>query len=105
MGLPRDFDLGINSGFSINANDSGSGHHAEIMNSASVSHKVFGPLTAYAEFWSDVSAQSHARVNCTVDLGLLPVVGKNVQFDAGVNLGVTRSAPDLQTVCGISVRS
>jgi hypothetical protein len=102
--LPGDLDLGINSGFSINANDSGSGHHAEIINSASVSHKVFGPLTAYAEFWSDVSAESRAEWMGTVDLGLLLMVSKNVQLDAGVNIGVTRSAPDIQTVIGVSVR-
>jgi hypothetical protein len=103
-GLPGDFDLSLNSGFAIAANDSGSGHHAEIINSASVSRKVFGPLSAYAEFWSDVSTESHAEWMGTVDLGLLLMVGKNVQLDAGVNLGVTRSAPDIQTVFGVSVR-
>ena len=102
--LPGDFDLGVNSGVSINANDSGSGRHAEIINSVSVSHKVFGPLSAYAEFWSDVIAQSHAPWVGTVDLGLLLMVGKNVQLDTGVNLGVTRSAPDVQTFLGVSVR-
>jgi hypothetical protein len=104
VNLPGDFDLGINSGISINANDSGSGHHAEIINSASVSHKVFGPLSAYAEFWSDIRAESHAPVAATADLGLLLMLGKNVQFDTGVNLGVTRSAPDVQTFFGVSVR-
>jgi hypothetical protein len=102
--LPGDFDLGINTGFVIAANDSGGGHHAEFINSASVSHKVFGPLTAYAEFWSNVSAQSHAEWMGTVDLGLKLMVSKNVQFDTGVNLGITRSAPDIQTVFGLSVR-
>ena len=102
--LPGDFDLGINSGVSINANDSGSGHHAEIINSASVSHKVIGPLSAYAEFWSDVSAHPHAPVLATADFGLLLMLGKNVQLDTGVNLGVTRAAPDVQTFFGVSVR-
>ena len=102
--LPGDFDLGINSGVSVVANDSGSGHHAEIINSASVSHKVFGPLTAYAEFWSDVPAQSHAPAIATVDLGLLLMVSKNVQLDTGVNIGITRSAPDIQTVFGVLMR-
>jgi len=102
--LPGDFDLGINSGVSINANDTGSGHHAEVINSASVSHKIVGPLTAYAEFWSDVNTQAHAPVAATVDFGLLLMVGKNVQFDTGVNLGVTRAAPDVQTFFGVTVR-
>ena len=102
--LPGDFDLGFNTGVSIIANDTGSGHHAEIINSVSVSHKIAGPLTGYAEFWSDVSAQSHAPVAATVDLGLLLMLGKNVQLDTGVNLGVTRAAPDVQTFLGVSVR-
>ena len=50
FGLPGDFDVGINSGVSINANDTGSGRHAEIINSISVSRKIFGPLSAYPEF-------------------------------------------------------
>ena len=102
--LPGDLDLGFNTGVSINANDTGGGHHAEFINSVSVSRKITGPLSAYAEFWSDVSAQSHAPVVATVNLGLLLMLGKNVQLDTGVNLGVTRAAPDAQTFLGITVR-
>ena len=102
--LPGDFEFGINSGVSITVNDTGGGHHAEVINSVSVSHKVFGPLSAYAEFWSDVNVQSHAPVAATTDLGLLLMLGKNVQLDTGVNLGVTRAAPDVQTFLGITVR-
>ena len=102
--LPGDLDLGFNTGVSINANDSGSGHHAEFINSISVSRKIVGPLSAYAEFWSDVSVQSHAPVVATADLGLLLMLGKNVQLDTGVNLGVTRAAPDVQTFFGVTVR-
>ena len=47
---------------------------------------------------------SHAPAIATTDLGLLFMVGKNVQFDTGVNLGVTRSAPDVQTFFGVTVR-
>ena len=104
FGLPGDLDAGINSGFSINANDTGGGHHAELINSISVSRKIAGPLSAYAEFWSDVPVQSHAPAIATADLGLLLMLGKNVQLDTGVNIGVTRAAPDIQTVFGVSVR-
>ena len=104
FGLPGDFDVSLNSGVAINANDTGSGHHAELINSVSVSHKVVGPLTAYAEFWTDVPVQAHAPALAAVDLGLLLMLGKNVQLDTGVNIGVTRAAPDIQTVFGVSVR-
>jgi hypothetical protein len=104
FGLPGDFDAGINSGVSINADDTGDGHHAELINSISVSRKIADPLSAYAEFWSDVSMQSHAPAVATADFGLLLMLGKNVQLDTGVNIGVTRAAPDIQTVFGVSVR-
>ena len=102
--LPGDFELGINSGVTINANDSDNGHHAEIINSASVSRKIYGPLSAYAEFFSDVNTQHGAPWVGTVDLGFLLMLGKNVQLDTGVNLGVTRAAPDVQTFVGLSIR-
>ena len=102
--LPGDFEFGLNTGIAITANDSGIGHHAEVINSVSVSHKLFGPLSAYGEFWSSVPVQAHAPAIATVDAGLLLMIGKNVQLDAGVNLGVTRAAPDVQTFFGMTVR-
>ena len=74
--LPGDFELGINSGVTINANESDSGHHAEIINSASVSRKIYGPLSAYAEFYSDVNTQRGTPWIGTVDFGLLLMFGK-----------------------------
>lgn len=52
----------------------------------------------------DAGSGHHSEWIGTVDLGLKLMVGKNGQFDTGVNLGVTRSAPDIQTVFGVSVR-
>ncbi|MEO6739173.1 MAG: transporter [Chthoniobacteraceae bacterium] len=102
--LPGDFNLSFNTGVNVTANDTGSGHHAEFINSVSVSRKIFGPLSAYAEFWTDISVQAHAPVAATVDGGFLLMLGKNVQLDTGVNLGVTRTAPDVQTFFGLTVR-
>ena len=44
------------------------------------------------------------EAEATVDGGLLLMLGKNVQLDAGVNLGVTRAAPDVQTFFGVTLR-
>ena len=102
--LPGEFEFGLNTGVAITANDTGNGYHAEAINSVSVSHKIFGPLSAYGEFWSSVPVQAHAPALATVDAGLLLMLGKNVQLDAGVNFGITRAAPDVQTFFGMSVR-
>lgn len=101
--LPRGFDLGINNGIGISANDDGR-YHADIVNSVSVSHEIAGPLSAYAEFYSSVPTQHSGDWVGTVDVGLLLMIGKNCQLDAGLNIGVTHGADDLQPFVGVSYR-
>ncbi|MEI6536668.1 MAG: transporter [Verrucomicrobiaceae bacterium] len=101
--LPGDFDLGINTGVGISANDDG-GYHADIINSVSVSHAIVGPISAYAEFFSSVPTQHSSGWEGTIDVGFTFQIGKNFQFDAGMNIGVTRAADDLETFFGVSYR-
>ena len=101
--LPADFDLGINVGAGITANDT-HGYHTDIINSASLAHKLVGPLSGYLEFFSSVpSNHSNAWVG-TVDVGVTVMVAANVQLDTGLNIGVTQAAEDLQTFVGAAVR-
>ncbi|MEI6674120.1 MAG: transporter [Verrucomicrobiota bacterium] len=101
--LPADFDLGINGGVGITANDD-HGYHADFIASACVAHKLVGSLSGYLEFYSSVpSNQSNDWVG-TVDVGVTLMVAKNVQLDTGLNIGVTHAADDLQTFLGLSVR-
>ena len=104
LALPGDFDLGINNGISASANDGGGGYHADIVNSASLSHAIVGPLSAYLEFFSSVPTQHSGDWEGTVDVGSLLTIGKNFQLDAGVNIGVTDGADDLQPFLGASYR-
>ncbi len=101
--LPAGFDLGFNTGVGISANDDG-GYHADLINSVSVSHAIVGPLSAYAEFFSSVPTQHSSEWEGTVDVGFTYQIGKNLQFDAGMNIGVTRAADDLETFIGVSYR-
>ena len=101
--LPADFDVGINTGVGITANDNG-GYHADIINSISFSHKIAGPVSAYLEFFSSVPSQNSRDWVGTVDVGVTVMLGKNVQLDTGLNIGVTHASDDLQTFLGIAVR-
>lgn len=98
-----DFDAAVNTGVNIAASDGG-GHHAEIVNSLSVGHSLFGPVSAYVEFYSQVPTTNSSDWVGTVDTGLLWLVSKNFQIDAGINVGVTHAADDLQTFVGFSWR-
>jgi len=101
--LPGGFDLGINNGVGISANDDDR-YHAVIINSISVSHAITGPLSGYVEFYSAVPTRGGGAWEGTVDAGCLLMIGKNVQMDAGLNIGVTSGADDWQPFLGISCR-
>jgi hypothetical protein len=56
------------------------------------------------EFFSLVSSESNSEWVGTVDLGLTIGLTDDIQLDVGVNLGVTRSADDLDLFAGVAWR-
>jgi hypothetical protein len=63
-----------------------------------------GELSGYVEFFSSVSTEDDSEWIGTVDLGLTYGVSADIQLDAGVNIGVTRAADDINPFVGISWR-
>ena len=59
---------------------------------------------AYVEFFSAVSTQRNADWEGTFDLGLIYKATKNLQFNAGVNIGMTRAADDWAAFAGMTWR-
>lgn len=90
--------------FDIVRDGAGSGHHPEFVNSVTFSHDLIGNLAGYAEFYSSVSTERGAPWVGTVDFGLTYGLTKNIQLDAGINIGVTRSADDWNPFVGLSFR-
>lgn len=102
--LPGGWGMGLMTVFAFLENGSGSGYHAEYLNSVTLSHDIVGKLGGYVEFFSLVSAEDGAAWVGTVDLGFTYGLTKNIQLDAGVNIGVTRAADDVNPFLGFSVR-
>ncbi|HEV2096546.1 MAG TPA: transporter [Chthoniobacterales bacterium] len=102
--LPREFDLGAMTEVDYLRNDESAGYHEEFINSITVSHSIAGRLSGYVEFFSEVSAAGDADWIGTFDFGFTCGVTPNLQLDAGLNVGVTRSADDLNPFVGLSVR-
>jgi hypothetical protein len=61
-------------------------------------------LSTYVEFATEVSTEPHQSWIGTVDTALIYQPGNDWQFDAGVNIGVTRAANDLFTFVGVACR-
>lgn len=102
--LPAGFGLGLMTELDINRNEANAGHHAEFINSLTVSHDLVGKLGGYVEFFSAVSAESDAEWIGTVDVGLTYGLTDNIQLDAGINFGVTDAADDYNPFIGVSFR-
>jgi hypothetical protein len=96
--------MGLQTEVDFRRNESNCGSHPEFINSVTFSHDIAGKLGGYLEFFSNVNAERGARWIGTVDLGLTYAMTKNIQLDAGCNIGVTRPAADLQPFTGISLR-
>lgn len=102
--LPWGWGMGIMPEVDIVADDTGDDHTVDLIHTITFGHDIVGPLAGYIEFFSQVSAEGHYDWIGTVDLGLTYAVTANVQLDAGVNIGVTDSAEDINPFLGLSWR-
>ena len=102
--LPAGWRMGLMTQIDLIRDASGSGYHAEFVNSVTFGHAIVGDLAGYAEFFSAVSSEAGADWTGTVDVGLTYGLTSEIQLDGGVSVGVTRAADDLSTFMGISWR-
>jgi hypothetical protein len=104
LNLPHGWDAGVMTEADCLENENNSGRHATFINSITFGHGLYGRLSGYAEFYSEVSAEPGAGWVGTVDFGLTYKLTANVQLDTGLNTGVTKAAPDLNPFVGLSWR-
>jgi hypothetical protein len=104
VGLPYGIGLGLMTQFDLIRDESGDGHHAEFVNTITLGRDIVGDLGGYVEFFSAVSAEDDSPWVGTVDVGFTYGLTEDIQLDAGVNIGVTRSADDWNPFLGVSWR-
>ncbi|MBC7533249.1 MAG: transporter [Oligoflexus sp.] len=106
LDLPNEWAVGYMIAYNYIKNDSEDDklYHTNIVNSITASHPITDDLGAYAELYSESSNEEGAEWVATVNLGLTYMVGKNIQFDLGANIGATRAADDMNPFVGISAR-
>jgi hypothetical protein len=102
--LAGGWELGTQLELDVMSNEKRGGHHAEYVSSITFGHDLAGALGGYVEVFSQHSAQRGSRWVGTLDLGLTYGVSRDIQLDAGVNLGLSDAAADVEFFSGISVR-
>lgn len=108
--VPLAIDLGHGAGFGLMTEidilrrESGTGYEPTFINSATVSFELTRRLGMYVEAYVERSAERGAETIVTLDGGMTFAVTDNLQLDAGVNIGVTDAADDLNLFAGMSQR-
>jgi len=104
VGLPNEWNMGVMTEFDMNQNEANEDYHVEFINTITFSHSIVGDLSGYLEFFSKVNKEDDLPWVGTVDAGLTYALTKDIQLDAGMNIGVTRLADDVNPFCGLSIR-
>jgi hypothetical protein len=104
VALPGGFGLGLMTEVDFVRDADDSDLHLEFVNTITLGRDLIGDLAGYVEFFSAVSAEDDSDWVGTIDVGLTYAWTENLQLDAGINIGVTRTADDLNPFVGISYR-
>lgn len=101
--LPFGFGMGLMTEFDFVRDGDGKGYHTEFINTITIARDIIGDLGGYVEFFSQVSSRGGPWLG-TFDVGLTYAITNDIQLDAGVNIGVTRAADDINPFLGLSMR-
>jgi hypothetical protein len=104
VALPGGWAMGVMAEFDFLEDAIGSGYHIDCIQTITFSHDIVGNLGGYVEFASAITNDDESEWIATVDFGLTYAVTEDIQLDAGVNLGVTRAADDVNPFLGLSWR-
>lgn len=108
--LPYDFkafgniDIGAMTEVDMQRNNADTAYTAVFVNTASAGFSLTDRAGMYTEIATSMSAERGARLAVSFDTGLTFALTGNLQLDAGVNVGLTSAAPDLNPFVGISWR-
>jgi hypothetical protein len=104
MELPAEWGLGAQIEVDHLQDANSSDYHQEFINTITVSHDIVGKLAGYVELFSNISAENDAKWIATFDLGFTYALTRDIQLDAGMNVGLTDAADDLNPFLGLSMR-
>jgi len=104
MELPADWGFGAQAELDWLQDSNSSDYHGEFINTATVSHDIAGKLAGYVELFSNVSTERGANWIATFDFGFTYAITRDIQLDAGMNVGLTDAADDLNPFIGLSLR-
>jgi len=104
MDLPCEWGLGAQMEVDRLRDSTSSDYHQEFASTITVSHDIAGKLGGYVELFSNLSNENDADWIATFDFGFTYAVTRDIQLDAGVNIGLTDAADNVNPFIGLSLR-
>lgn len=104
IALPGKFDLGLMAEVDFVRDEANTGYGTEFVHTATLGHKLFGPLAGYVEYSGVAPRETGGGYRASFSSGLTYALGGNAQLDAGVLAGLDRHAQDLRLFSGFSIR-
>ena len=102
--LPHNWGMGLMTEVDFIRDNMGGSYHPEFINTVTFAHDIAKNLGGYVEFFALVNEQDRTNWVGTLDFGLTYGLSEDIQLDGGINIGLTRSADDLNPFLGISWR-
>ncbi|WP_296598442.1 transporter [Phenylobacterium sp.] len=97
-------DLGATPEADLIRDADGHGTHLALQGAVGLGH-TFGALTAGAELWGQMDDDpAHREWQASFDLTGALMLGRDIQLDAGANLGLNHATPDVEVYAGIARR-
>ncbi len=104
IGLSDKWDVGMQTEFDFNKNGSDLGYNVGFVNTVSFGYEIAPKWSTYFELFTETTTEEDSKFVATFDTGLKYLLTENVQLDAGINIGLTEAADDLQPFVGLSMR-
>jgi hypothetical protein len=102
--LSDKFGLGINAGVVRIRSDATTGYHTEFTASASLGYEWSETFGTYYEVATRLGTDDPRGDPVILGTGLTYRLSKNVQFDMGINLGITPAADRINPFVGLTTR-
>jgi hypothetical protein len=102
--LPGGFDVGTMAEFDVLRDAANRGYGTAVLHTLTLGHELYGPFQGYVEYAGTAPIDTGETYQAVLGAGMTLGLGPDVQLDAGVNVGLSDSADDIQAFVGVSFR-
>lgn len=102
--LPGHVDVEVNVGAVTHTDLDTTRRHVVAIVTGALTRRLAGPISGFVEWYNDAPSSDVGKWNASADSGLLVLVHRDVQLDAGAYVGLWGAVPAITPFFGLSAR-